>query len=251
MLTLLRMLRRSMPSRFEQCEFWGCAWIHVRVDTHLAVRGGSSVVIGDTFAYGHIPKTGGDAVHAWLSQIEGLEVDSVHDARKHEYFWHRGVRRGLYVLSIRKLPFWALSLLHELAVQPAVAREYGIAADQTVRPEHALLLRADECLLQHQAFGRPVGVWLRMENLFEDVIRLIDEHIRPVTPALRRQLLAVPTKGQRNYNHNVDAFFTAAQVANLYATFPVWAAVEREVYGSLHGEPARFGDQFGKPRLAA
>ena len=171
------------------------------------------MVIGEKFAYGHIPKTGGDAVHAWLSQIDGLEVDPINENRKHECFSMRGIRRDIYVLSIRRLPFWALSLLHELAVHPDVSRAYGIPPGNTVRPEHALLLKADECLEQYQSFGRTVSVWLRMEHLFDDLVQFINEHIQPVTPELRRRLLAVRTKGQRSYNHDVDAFFTPDQIA--------------------------------------
>jgi hypothetical protein len=209
------------------------------------------MVIGDTFAYGHIPKTGGDAVHAWLAQIPGLEVDPICENRKHQYFWHRGVRRDLYVLSIRRLPFWALSLLHELGSHPDVSREYGIPPGDTVHPEYALLLKADECLIQHQAFGRPIGVWLRMENLFDDLVRFIGEHVRPVTPDLLRRLQSVRTKGQRNYNHNVDAFFTADQIAELYAKFPVWTAIEKKVYGSLYVHGASSNDQAPPRRMAA
>jgi hypothetical protein len=192
------------------------------------------MIIGETFAYGHIPKTGGDAVHAWLSRIDGLEIDSVTEARKHEYFWHRGVRRNLYVLSIRRLPFWALSYLHELAGHPKSARNYGIPPDDTVRPEHAFLLRPDEYLCQHQAGGRKIGFWLRMENLFEDVLRFLDFHVEPVTLALRQTLAAVPTKGRRPYDHDIHDFFTRDQISRLYARFPIWTEVERRVYGSLY-----------------
>ena len=209
------------------------------------------MVIGDTFAYGHIPKTGGDAVHAWLAQIDGLEVDPINENRKHECFSTRGIRRDIYVLSIRRLPFWALSLLHELAVHPDVARAYSIPPGNTVRPGHALLLKADECLEQYQSFGRPVSIWLRMEHLFDELVHFINEHIQPVTPELRRRLLAVRTKGQRSYNHNVDAFFTPNQIGQLYARFPVWAAIEKQVYGSLYGERGLSGDQSEPRRMAA
>lgn len=65
------------------------------------------MVIGEKFAYGHIPKTGGDAVHAWLSQFKGLQIDPISESRKHHYFWERGIRRDVYALSIRRLPFCA------------------------------------------------------------------------------------------------------------------------------------------------
>lgn len=208
------------------------------------------MVIGDTFAYGHIPKTGGDCVHAWLSQLEGVEVDSITEPRKHQYFWNRGVVRDLYVLSIRRLPFWALSFLHEVSRYPDVCREYGIPPGKAVRPEHAFLLKADEILLQYQAFGRPIGVWLRMEHLFDDVVQFIDEHVQPVTPELHQRLLAVPTKGQRSYNHNIHAFFSAKQIDALYAKFSVWATVEKMVYGSLYSANGS-SDARPTPRMAA
>jgi len=188
------------------------------------------MVIGETFAYGHIPKTGGDAVHAWLAQLGEFEIDPLSEPRKHDFFWQRGVQRDLYVLSIRRLPQWALSYLHELAGHPAAARHYGIPPGDVIRPEHAFRLRPDDYLCQHQAGGRAAGVWLRMEHLFQDFVSFVDAHIQPVTPQLRRQLQAVPTKGRRPYDHNVRAFFSPEQIADLYNQFPMWAAVERQVY---------------------
>jgi hypothetical protein len=204
------------------------------------------MVIGERFAYGHIPKTGGDAVHAWLAQVDGLQVDPTAEAKKHEFFWQRGIRKDLYVLSIRRLPFWALSYLHELTIHPASAKAYGLPPGDTVRPEYAFSLRPDEYLAKHQAGGRPVGVWLRMEHLFDDVVDFIDKHVRPVTPELRRRLEAVPTKGKRNYDHDIYKFFTPAQITALYRKFPVWAGIERRVYGHLFGE-----QQLPPRRMAA
>ena len=163
------------------------------------------MVIGEKFAYGHIPKTGGDAVHAWLAQIDGLQIDPLDLARKHQYFWERNVRKGLHVLSIRRLPFWALSYLHELAFHPAAARHYGLPPGDTVRPEHAFALTPDEYLRQHLRGGREIGVWLRMEHLFDDTFRFIADHIQPITPELRQRLSVVPTKGQRRYDHDSRA----------------------------------------------
>jgi hypothetical protein len=191
------------------------------------------MVIGKSFAYGHIPKTGGDAVHAWLAQIDGLEIDSVAEARKHQFFWERGIHKDVYALSIRRLPFWALSYLHELTIHSHSARHYGLTPGDTVRPECAFALKPDEYLQQHQLGGRGIGVWLRMEYLFDDVVRFIEEYIQPITPQLRERLLAVSTKGQRKYDHNIHAFFTPDQIVELYAKNPIWSAVEMKVYGSL------------------
>ena len=192
------------------------------------------MVIGEKFAYGHIPKTGGDAVHAWLALVDGLHVDSLDEARKHQFFWERDIRKDLYVLSIRRLPFWALSYLHELAFHPTAARHYDLPPGDTVRPEHAFALTPDEYLQQHQRGGRVIGEWLRMEHLFDDTVRFIEDYIQPVTPELYRRLSAVTTKGQRGYNHDIHRFFKPRQIARLYARNPVWAAVEEGVYGDLY-----------------
>ncbi len=192
------------------------------------------MVSGETFAYGHIPKTGGDAVHAWLSQFPGLQVDPVNEGRKHDFFWERQVHKRIYALSIRRLPCWALSYLHELAFHPRAAQHYGIPPSDPVRPHFAQLLTPDRYLREHQKGNRRISVWLRMENLLDDLIAFIEEHIQPVTPQVRGRLQSVHTKGPARYDHNVDAFFTPEQMAALYARNPIWSAVEQQVYGSLY-----------------
>src|SRR6516162_2734582 len=70
----------------------------------LRIPEDQSMVIGERFAYGHIPKTGGDAVHSWLAQIDGVQVDPLSEARKHQFFWERDIHKDVYILSFRRLP---------------------------------------------------------------------------------------------------------------------------------------------------
>ncbi len=209
------------------------------------------MIIGDKFAYGHIPKTGGDAVRAWFRQLANVHVDSARDPRKHDFFWRRDLSKDVYALSIRRLPSWALSYLHELMIHPAAAREYGLPPGETVRPEHAFALRADQYLLRHQMFGHKVEEWLRMEYLFADVIRFIDRYVEPVTLLLRFRLSNVWTKAARHYDHRVDSFFTSAQIADLYARNPAWTEVEQAVYGSLYAHGDSYGATINSGRIAA
>ena len=209
------------------------------------------MVIGERFAYGHIPKTGGDAVHSWLAQIDGVQVDPLSEARKHQFFWERDIHKDVYVLSFRRLPFWALSYLHQLAFHPDAARHYGIPPDDTVRPEHAFALTPDEYLRQHQRDGREIDVWLRMEHLFDDVIRFITGDIQPVTAELHHRLLAVRTKDRQHYYHEVSDFFSTVQIAALYARNPMWSAVEKNVYGGLYTQHRAKCPDLGLMRAAA
>jgi hypothetical protein len=144
-----------------------------------------------------------------------------------------------------------LSYLHQLAFHPDSARHYGIPPHDTVQPEHAFALTPDEYVRQHQRGARKIGVWLRMEHLFDDVIHFIAGHIQPLTPELYDRLSAVPTKGQREYNHNVLDFFSAEQIAALYARNPLWSAIEKKVYGELYMQDRAKWRELGMMRAAA
>ena len=196
------------------------------------------MIIGERFAYGHIPKTGGDAVRSWFARIPGHQVDDASNPHKHDFFWERRVSKPIYVLSLRRLPNWALSNLHQMAFHPDVARLHGIDPSCGLQPEHAFLLRPDEFILGHQSGGRTISVWLRMEYLFDDVIRFVDRHVQPMTPEWHLRLQQIPVKGPHQYDHNVDAFIGAEKIRALYDAFPIWTSVERAIYGHLHGEAA-------------
>jgi hypothetical protein len=65
------------------------------------------------------------------------------------------------------------------------------------------------------------------------VLGFIHRHVQPVTPELCDRLRRVTTKGSRKYDHDVESFFTRSQIIALYARNPLWAKIERAVYGSL------------------
>lgn len=194
---------------------------------------GWQIIIGAKFAYGHIPKTGGDAVHQWLSLFPDLLIDSTADPAKHNFFWERNVRRDTYALSIRRLPMWLHSYLHELKYHRHAAEFYGIPPDDTVRAEHAFRLTPDRYLNSHQKDDRVVTEWLRMECLFDDTLAFIDKYIEPVSSELLSRLELVVTKSPREYDHDPFSFFSHAQVVELYERNPVWSDVERKIYGGL------------------
>lgn len=195
------------------------------------------MIIGDNFIVGHIPKTGGDAAHQYFSCLKSPTwvIDSTADPIKHQTFDQRGVFKDKYVLTIRRLPTWARSFLIEIMTHP-IKKDFGWKKSDTeksfVTPDRILShVKADEILAKY----KPVTHWLRMEYLVEDILNFM-RGIRDMTEEDERIVRGQVTKGQRLYNHDVFSFYTLDQIGRLYEANPKWAAVEKQIYGSLIGD---------------
>ena len=77
------------------------------------------MVIGDRFAWAHLPKTAGDATHGMLSRRPrpGAFADPPDSNDKHLPFFAREseIVGKLLVMNIRRLPAWTLSGAHHQA----------------------------------------------------------------------------------------------------------------------------------------
>lgn len=189
-------------------------------------------MIGERFAWAHLPKTAGDATAAMLNAVPGLVefADPPDSPDKHLPFFAREGLLGdrLLVMNIRRLPAWALSGAHHKAA-------HGLAPDYRPLPlesadEIVARTDADDLLRWMTDAGRlRVGLWLRAEMLEQDVLALLA--LLGIPPARARP--AVAAVGEVNvgdYNRNLEERFTARQIGSLYERNPTWAAIEREVY---------------------
>jgi hypothetical protein len=192
-----------------------------------------SVVIGRRFAWAHLPKTGGDATQAMLTAVPGLVLfaDPPEAEDKHTPFFAREdqVTGKLLVMNIRRLPAWTLSAAHHRAAH-GVYPDYRPLPLQTAE-EMAAQTDPDDLLRWMTDHDRlPVARWLRAESLEDDVLSLLDE-LGQLTSRTARRVRAVGRVNEGNYAREPAAWFTAEQVSRLYARNPVWAAVERRLYG--------------------
>jgi len=77
------------------------------------------MVIGERFAWAHLPKTGGDATRRMLLSVPGLATvgDPADSNDKHLPFFarEREIEGKLLVMNIRRLPAWTLSAAHHRA----------------------------------------------------------------------------------------------------------------------------------------
>jgi hypothetical protein len=196
------------------------------------------MVIGERFAWAHLPKTAGDATHAMLTAVPGLVqfADPPDSNAKHDPFFARepDIAGRLRVMNIRRLPAWALSAAHHRArhgvhpdYEPGPLQTPDEIADQT-DPDDLLRWMTDHGRLDVQR-------WLRAEHLEHDVLAFLDE-LGMLTPAARDRVLAVGHVNVGSYNREIDRWFTAAHIERLYERNPEWTRIERAVYDEL---PAR------------
>jgi hypothetical protein len=194
------------------------------------------VVIGERFAWCHLPKTAGDATltpfRFFPELILFADDESTND--KHTAFEARKeqIRGKLLVSGIRRLPAWMLSHAQSEAFA-------GLCPDYTPLPlpspdelsERAL---ADYMINHFTPHGRlQIDRWIRTEHLLHDFLELFDE-IATVTDEQRRQVLELGVVHSLPYEHDLPAWFAMEQIARMYANNSRWGAVERGVYGSTY-----------------
>jgi SAM-dependent methyltransferase len=194
------------------------------------------MVIGDRFAWGHLEKTGGDAtVELFLALPELIRfADPLSSEEKHTAFADREpqVRGKLLVLNMRRLPGWVLSrALHQA--------RYGAYPEYEPLPmkspqEMAESQDADRRLREFTQEGRlPVDRWLRMEFLGDDFLAFVSEMTELSEARQReiRELAGIRRGTPLLYDHRIEQWFTPDQVRTMYERNPLWAAVERGLYG--------------------
>lgn len=193
------------------------------------------MVIGERFAWAHMPKTAGDATYSMLASVPGLVLasDPPRSNQKHVTFWEREaeVTGKLLVMNIRRLPAWALSAAHHKAASGLHPDFRPLPLDsaeemaESTDPGQMLRWMTD-------SWRFPIDRWLRAEFLQQDVLELISE-LGELTPEARLRLEAVGRVNERSYERRLRRWFDDAQIRRMYARNPDWAQVEREVYGDL------------------
>ena len=189
------------------------------------------MVIGEQFAWGHLPKTGGQATRAMFrvfaelivfADPAGFEQYTTFRERENE------VRGKLLALNLRRLPAWILSHENHKARIPALPHP---KPNPISSPEQMASSKLpDECLSIFTDGGRlQIGTWVRTEFAADDLLELASR-FTDVTPEQRRLVHGIEID-ELDYDHDTRHWFSEKRLERLYAGNPSWAAIEREVYG--------------------
>lgn len=197
------------------------------------------MIVGRNFAIGHIPKTGGDAIHSWCSAVndDSLIIDPANNGYKHKPFHYRAEAFGksYYVLAIRRLPEWTLSFLHHISQDIGLVQKWGFrSVEESLHPEAAFRQAFADYHLSRMRAETEITHWLRAgATLLDDLLDTLAEVYRPLTAQDIAKAKAVRVKQPRTYCHDTKAVWTANELETIYRLNPQWSAIENLVFGGF------------------
>lgn len=204
------------------------------------------MIVGPDWVWLHVPKCAGTATEYALREAFANLPDVVFDpvGPGNPVIWHHTVAKRTeqdpsfsaqnkrIAGNIRRLPFWLLSRAHfevwRHGNKVAPTRQQllrGLFPNVSLKGEVVRHISADH---QIAHFADEVTHWFRTEFLKEDLQSFFDfpEELGAVTPVSRNET-------KLRYVNSLDFWFTPDELAGLYDANPLWAAIERKVYGSV------------------
>lgn len=211
------------------------------------------MVIGERFVWLHFPKCAGTETEAVLRFVPGL----THDPLDGPVIWHHTLQQRrefdpafrpaqrVTVANFRRLPAWLLSKIHFSQGQGAPTPSRVLLDLGRFHEPDGSKASCDDFV---RAFAPGVRCWLRVEHLAEDMRRVFDGlcDLPDLSWALQHRNVGV-----RPYDRDVWGWFDEDQMAALYAANPLWAALERRIYGATLADLGRPGSLERVSELAA
>lgn len=199
------------------------------------------MIVGPDFVWLHFPKCAGTHVERVLRSTFGAEpslrFDPIDPAN---VIWHQNVDQreatgvdlsGRDILcGFRRLPSWVLSRIHyerSRSSHPFPTRDRYTRG--RFYEEDGAEGWAEDYVRKYTS--RPVARWIRVEHLREDFVAAFSPYLDVERFALRWRLRR--RANATTYPRDLAAWFTPAELAELYETCPTWRDLERTLYGDL------------------
>jgi hypothetical protein len=197
------------------------------------------MVIGERFAWAHLPKTAGMATAKLFKLFPELisYIDPEDTNEKHTTFAERAeqVEGKLLAMNLRRLPIWVLSRAQHVSRWGIYPDYEPIPMDspeqlaQSSFPDTRIQLFTDDGRFQ-------IDRWLRAESLDEDFLDFVSAFTE-VTGERKQQIRELGQVNAHEYDHEIGNWFDDVLIERMYVANPIWAAIEREVYGDLYSLP--------------
>lgn len=209
------------------------------------------MIITSKFVWGHIPKTGGDALFKYFEIFKfKLTTGFYHHPNqwfeKHEPFKTRKdyeLDGKMLVLNIRRLPNWIVSMEHQnIANRSTNIKSIHATPNGEILPmawpftmprsgeELCYSTEGDNFLKAFMDNGNfKIDYFLRMEHLQQDFLKFISKFIIP-SDIMIQQVMGTDTYKSLDYNKDLSLWFTPNQIKTLYENNPIWAEVEARYY---------------------
>lgn len=199
------------------------------------------MIIGESFVWLHLPKCAGTTTTAALLKNFNADTSVQFDATgEGEPIWHDTVeereRRSGVSLSdkdilanIRRLPAYVVSKVHYTeSLNPDIHHTRKNLLTGYVMEADGSLYNADYLLGHYNAHN--VSHWVRTEHLKEDVISVFGKYLDVTGKDFS---LLSERINSTDYSRGLAKWYSRREMARLYRKNPVWAKLERRVYGNL------------------
>lgn len=200
-----------------------------------------TVIIGDSFIWLHFPKCAGTTTTSALLQNFEIDTSIQFDATgQGDPIWHETIeereRRTAVSLSdkdvlanIRRLPAYVVSKIHftEL-LNPDIrhAREHLLTGH--FMEADGYKNSADNLLRHYDA--KKISHWIRTEYLKDDFMSVFGKYLDLTGKDLSTLSEQI---NSNDYSRDLAKWYSHREMARLYRKNPVWAKLERRVYGNL------------------
>lgn len=195
------------------------------------------MVVGEKFAWAHIPKTGGDSTHLLFHEVDDGSLRFIDGPKKHNSFKQEGIVGLERISNIRRLP----SLLKSWAVHYSQHSRWNPGNEDKPFTREQLvqgmiwwlepytsdwqLVKIDEVIFDYYELDS-VNHWIRTESLFAD-FKIVIGKFMDVT-----KLDDEVQSNQGDYK-NRKIQFSRRELKQIYRSCSRWAELEESVYGEL------------------
>lgn len=199
------------------------------------------MIIGESFIWLHFPKCAGTTTaFALLNNFETDTSIEFDETGRGEPIWHETVkereRRVNVSLSnkdvlanIRRLPAYVVSKIHYTeSLNPDIRHNRKHLLTGQFMEASGYKNSADKLLRHYEA--KEISHWIRTEHLEDDFTSVFSRYLD-----LKGKDLSALSKqiNSNDYSRDLAKWYSPREMARLYRKNPLWAKLERKVYGNL------------------
>lgn len=205
------------------------------------------MVIGDEFVWAHLGKAAGNSTLKMFKVIKHAlkYFDEIDEHKKHQSFADKEKDMGIdlsaknKILNMRRLPAWVLShmnfqkMVYQVPFSDRTMEGIINTADPSQLQATGVNFRENNIDDQLRYYDyENISYWLRTEFLAQDFIEVLGKFTE-IDSGQREQIGKVIENVNKNYNRNILESFTKEEMVKLYGSCPIWASIEKVVYGNL------------------
>ncbi len=209
------------------------------------------MVVGEKFAWAHIPKTGGDSTNLLFRGVDDGSLRFIDGPEKHNSFRQEGIAGLNRISNIRRLP----SLLKSWAVHYSQHSKWNTGNEDKPFTRKQLLqglvwwlepyasdwqlVKIDEVIFDYYELDS-IYHWIRTENLLVDFRQIMSVYIN--VSKLDDGFMS----NQGSYQRKIQ--FSRSELKQIYNSCGRWAQLEEKVYGNVLSSDAHYKEYVEEHR---